>query len=85
VSPLRLLIALGLLLGGCAAQHPRPAREFSEGERLYRANCASCHALRNPQSHTDEEWIGYVEKYSAKLNLNDGTRGKILAHLQASN
>ncbi len=74
-----------LLLLGCAAKNSRSAHEMTEGERLYRANCASCHSLRNPADYTDEQWVKYVAKYGEKLNLSEEKQAKILSHLQSSN
>lgn len=77
-------VAAGLLLS-CAVKNVKQTSEMPEGERLYRANCASCHALRKAENYTDAEWEMYVAKYGQKLDLTDRTRSLILDHLQASN
>lgn len=58
---------------------------MSEGERLYRGNCASCHALRNPRNYTDGEWEVYLRKYGEKIELDSAEQSKILGYLQAAN
>ena len=63
-----IVVALGgilVLVWGC---HP-PSVQLSPGERLYRASCASCHRLIQPQEHDEDTWRAYVEKYGDRLPL----------------
>jgi len=84
---LRALIVTTLIaLFGCAANNGhRKSENMTESERLYRANCASCHALRNPADYTDDQWVAYVAKYGEKLKLSPDKQEKILIYLQSSN
>ncbi len=84
---LRIFSATVLLaVLGCAANNGyRKSENMTEGERLYRSNCASCHALRKPADYTDDQWSTYVAKYGAKLNLSAGNQKQILDYLQESN
>lgn len=74
-----------LLFAGCAAHGTGHAPVMSAGESAYRANCRSCHSLRNPRKYTDEEWQVYVQKYGAKIPLTDETSKLILRYLQGAN
>ena len=65
-----------LLSWGC---HP-PSVQLSPGERLYRANCGSCHRLIRPQEHDDETWLVYVQKYGKSLQLQE--EQQIMDYLQ---
>lgn len=56
-----------LLSWGC---HP-PSVQLTPGERLYRANCGSCHRLIRPQEHDGQTWVAYVEKYGKTLQPLD--------------
>lgn len=81
-----LIVITLIALLGCAANNGyRKLENMTEGERLYRANCVSCHALRNPADYTDDQWAAYVAKYGEKLNLSLDKQDKILNHLQTSN
>jgi len=80
-----LVVALVVIVSGCAATAPQQGSEMTEGERLYRANCASCHALRKPANYTDEAWQSYVAKYGEKLALSPTTQKAILHYLQSHN
>ncbi len=52
------------LMQGCASV----TAGMSEGERLYRANCASCHRLIRPEEHEAVLWRHYVDEYGSKLD-----------------
>ncbi|NUO19512.1 cytochrome c [bacterium] len=80
-----LILTTLWLLAGCAAKEIKPSAPLSDGERLYRANCASCHSLRKASDFTDDEWPIYVERYGAKLHLTAEQRALILNHLKTSN
>ena len=75
-----LLLAGGL---GCESGGQLHSNRMSPGEKLYRARCASCHRLIGPKSHTNDEWVGYVEQYGKKLSVEE--KALMLAYLQATN
>ena len=58
---------------------------MSEGEKLYRANCRSCHVLRNPASYTDEQWPPLVTRYGDRIHLPPESQQKILDYLLNAN
>lgn len=43
-------------------------QELNEGEILYRQNCATCHSLKHPSSHTASEWEKIVPAEVIKVN-----------------
>lgn len=56
---------------------------MTEGERLYRRKCASCHRLLPPKKYSDEKWEEYVIKYGKKIKEQD--KQKILEYLKENN
>ena len=71
-----------LVLLGAVACGSAPSRPMSEGERLYRAKCISCHRAYEPGERRD--WPRVVDKMQAnrKVHLNQDERAEILAFLQ---
>lgn len=71
----------GLLLLAAACSSA-PSRPMSEGERLYRAKCASCHRLYEPAERKD--WPAVLDKMEAekKVHLSPEDRAEILGFLQ---
>lgn len=68
-----LALLSGLALLGAIACGPKPSAEpRSEGERIFRSVCRTCHSLPKPKSRTDEQWPALVQKY--------GDRGKLTEH-----
>ena len=59
-----------------------PSRPMSEGERLYRSKCVSCHRAYEPGERHD--WTDVVDKMEAnrKVHLSQEERAEILAFLQ---
>ncbi len=43
------------------------AVNFSDGQTLYHAKCSSCHNIIAPDSHNEQQWQFYVEKYGKKM------------------
>lgn len=58
---------------------------MSAGERLYRANCRSCHSLRRPESHADNEWPRLVKRYGDKIHLTAAEQTEIIQYLMDAN
>jgi mono/diheme cytochrome c family protein len=61
------------------------AESQSDGQRLFRANCRSCHRLPNPKSKTDSEWPSLVNRYGERAKLSPEQIDLIIAYLQAAN
>lgn len=78
---LPILLYIGCVTSrGGAAQAP-----MSSGERLYRANCASCHRLIEPSRFSDEQWPDLVRRYGGRLNLSVEVESQILEFLRSAN
>jgi mono/diheme cytochrome c family protein len=57
----------------------------SEGQRLFRANCRTCHRLPSTKSKTDSEWPALVARYGERAKLSPEQIDLIIAYLQAAN
>ncbi len=80
-----LLLAAAAALFACAgsggpAAVP-PGDPAAEGERLYRAHCASCHRLRDPRERTAEGWAEAVERFGPRAHLSPAQRRLVLDYL----
>lgn len=79
---LAALCAPALLALGCAGAGSTAAPR-SEGERLYRAHCASCHRLRDPAEQTRERWAWAVARYGPRAHLPPEQQPTVLDYLQS--
>jgi hypothetical protein len=79
------IIALWLLfiIIGCAASVSN--KPMTEGERLYRARCRSCHNLIDPKKYSDGQWEIFVKKYGEISNLTENESKLILEYLTENN
>jgi len=68
-------ILIAVFIHGCVSA----TAHMSQGEKLYRANCSSCHRLIEPEEHDAATWGHYVEEYGP--NLDDATKRQILVFL----
>ena len=59
--------------------------DMTNGERLFRSNCRSCHILPNPKSQTDSDWVVLVNRYGSRLDLATEVQAEIIAYLQSMN
>ena len=57
----------------------------SDGQRLFRNNCRTCHRLPKPKSKTDAEWPSLVARYGERAKLSVEQIELITAYLQAAN
>jgi len=55
------------LIDGCRSMMV----EMSEGEKLYRSKCSSCHNIIEPNRHDEETWHKYVEEYGRKMTVDE--------------
>lgn len=71
-----------LTLALAAACSSAPSRPMTEGERLYRAKCTSCHKIYQPSDRSN--WPAVLDKMEAlkKVHLNPEDRAEILTYLQ---
>lgn len=77
-------VALAVVVIGCGGAY-RSGYQITEGERLFRANCRSCHVLPRPAKYTDEEWPLLVKRYGEKIRLADSSQAAIIEFLTANN
>ena len=80
-----ILLAAAVTLSACAgsggpAAVP-PGDPVAQGERLYRAHCASCHRLRDPRERTPEGWAEAVERFGPRAHLSPDERRLVLDFL----
>jgi hypothetical protein len=70
-----------LLLAACSSGRPRGP--MSDGERMYRAKCTSCHRAYEPSEETPAQWVKTVDYMEAlkKVKLTAGERAQILQYL----
>ena len=75
-------IAALLLAAAALACSSAPSRPMSEGERLYRSKCTSCHRVYEPSDRSD--WPRVIDKMEAekKVRLGPEDRAEILTYLQ---
>ena len=64
------IVAALTLVHGCVSL----TAELSEGERLYRAKCSSCHRLIGPEEHGAPAWRHYVDEYGQPLTSDEKHR-----------
>ena len=66
---LLVFVAIGLfmLINGCRSM----MMEMSDGEKLYRSKCSSCHNIIEPNLHDKETWQKYVEEYGKKMTIDE--------------
>jgi hypothetical protein len=57
-------VTCALFFGGCL---PEEQKQFSEGEKLYRAKCTSCHRLLPIEDYPLEKFEEYIGKYGKEM------------------
>lgn len=82
ISTIVVLWILSFIIG-CAATVGK--KTMTEGERLYRARCRSCHSLIDPKKHSDSQWQVLLGKYGENSNLTENESKRILEYLTENN
>lgn len=64
-----LVLTVGLLVvvEGCQEM----AAEMSEGERLYRSKCSSCHSTIEPERFGKEQWREHIDRFGKKMTAEE--------------
>lgn len=57
--------------------------DATAGQSLYENNCAKCHDLYAPKSHTQEEWVPILKRMQKKAHLDDGQMANIAAYIDS--
>jgi hypothetical protein len=75
------LLAGGLLLAACGGGRPRAA--MSDGERLDRAKCTSCHSAYEPSDYPPKAWLAAMDEMEKqkRVHLSPEERAMILQYL----
>jgi len=55
----------------------------AHGKSLYQENCAHCHKLFDPQSHTRDEWKPILVRMQQKAHLGDADMALISAYIDS--
>ena len=58
--------------------------QFMEGKMVFEANCAKCHKLRNPASHTKEQWVKWLDKMAPKAKLTDEQKAQVYNYVSVN-
>ncbi len=45
--------------------------QLLEGRNIYVHKCGSCHSLRLPDKHTEQEWGYYLNKMQSRAKISD--------------
>jgi predicted secreted protein len=62
-----------------AAKKPAfPNTEVAEGSTLYAENCGKCHALKNVDNYSPDQWKRIVPNMAAKAKIDATKEAKIL-------
>ena len=72
------VLGLSILVHGC---HDVMV-EMSDGEKLYRAKCSSCHKIIAPSRFNRDIWLRYIEKFGGKMT--DEEKLVVLRYLEDS-
>ncbi|NOX88577.1 MAG: hypothetical protein GXO77_06095 [Calditrichaeota bacterium] len=76
------LVVAALFLIACTTQIN--SRPLSEGEKLFRSKCASCHRLPDPVSRDAKQWEDVLAKHEKRARLTPEAKRLILTHLQGA-
>jgi hypothetical protein len=60
-------IVLFISIYGCRSM----AVQMSDGKKLYRAKCSSCHNIIEPNCHNRQTWYKYVDEYGKKMTIEE--------------
>jgi cytochrome c5 len=58
--------------------------QFLAGKEVYEANCAKCHKLKDPRSHTPEEWVTWIDKMAPKAKITDEQKTQIYNYVSVN-
>jgi len=78
-----IIVIFSATIIGCSCR--MAGIDMTNGERLFRSNCRSCHILPNPKSQADSDWVVLVNRYGSRLDLATEVQAEIIAYLQSMN
>ncbi len=73
LKPILAVTLMGVAITGagvssCSPKASNNRKPMSQGEKLYRGNCAACHRLLATEEHDGPTWETYIEKYGKRLS-----------------
>ena len=80
----KVLTLFILIIVGCTASSKLKS-EMSEGEKLFKSKCRSCHILPSANEIKKEHWTKFLTKHGQRINLTDQEIETIANHLQNRN
>ncbi len=60
-------MAVCLVIFGCSQL--KQSRQMSEGEKIFRSNCRSCHILPKKDAKTDTGWPEFLNDHAERSEL----------------
>ncbi len=89
-ASLGLLATLGFLfvfvlsiVAGCSLLRGT-RRPMSDGEKLFKAKCRSCHILPKPDKKLTDEWPVFLNEHSEEKEIKPEDLEKIIEFLQSA-
>lgn len=58
---------------------------IAQGRTIFENNCGKCHALPEPKSHTDAQWVSLVNVMAPKAKLTDAQAEMVYDYLTYAN
>jgi cytochrome c5 len=55
--------------------------QLTQGKTIYESNCNKCHKLKDPKSHTEEEWNKIVPNMSRKAKIDAASQDLVLKYV----
>jgi len=77
------ILILCLMVAGCS-QMKGTRRPMSDSEKLFRANCRSCHVLPKKDEKQSDEWPQFLNAHSEDKDIPTEDIEKIVEFLQSS-
>jgi cytochrome c5 len=58
--------------------------QFMEGKITYEANCARCHALKEPSNYTADEWTKWIDKMAPRAKISEEQKQQIFNYVSVN-
>ncbi len=84
---MRLIVLLAIcsvaIIGAaCAGGYKK---DMSQGEKIFRTYCQTCHTLPQPSLKTDDQWLPLVQRYGKRAKLSQRQIELITQYLTDNN
>ena len=64
-------VAIVILISLGCSMKPQSHIPVSQGEKLFRSKCISCHSLPDTKRYQDSEWIDFMGIHGARSRLTE--------------